>query len=65
MATDPNRFIALGTPPLLAVEIANAIDEAAGGGTPPTITVTLTGDVTGEGSGTTAISIETTVAGGG
>jgi len=63
MATNPERFVGLGMAPMLAREIAKAIDAAAGG-TPPTITVTLTGDVTGIGTGTTSIEIETTVAGG-
>lgn len=58
MATDANRFIALGMPPILAQEVAKAIDAASGG--QPTITVTLTGAVTGTGAGTTDISIETT-----
>lgn len=60
MATDPNRFVHLGMAPLLAIEVAKAIDEASGS-TPPTITVNLTGDVTGTGSGTTTIDIATTV----
>jgi len=65
MATNPDRFLALGMAPALATEIAQAIDDASGGGTPPTITVNLTGDVTGTGSGTTTIDIETTVEGDG
>lgn len=40
MATDPNRFIALGMPSALANAVAEAIDNAE-------ITVTLTGEVTG------------------
>jgi hypothetical protein len=48
MATDPNRFIALGAAPALANEIAKAIDEAATAGVADTeLTVTLTGAVTG------------------
>jgi len=61
MPTDPNRFMALGMAPLLATEVAKAIDDASG--EPAEITVTLTGDVTGTGSGTTEIEVETTVAG--
>jgi hypothetical protein len=57
MATDPNRFISLGMPAILASEVAQAIDAASGA----EITVTLTGDVTGTGSGTTEIEIATTV----
>lgn len=60
MATDANRFIGLGMPPALALEIAKAIDASGA----PEITVTLTGDVTGTGSGTDTIEIETTNAGG-
>lgn len=62
MATNPDRFSGLGMHPLLAQEIAKAIDAAAG--TPQEITVTLTGDVTGTGTGTTNIEIETTAGGG-
>lgn len=56
------KFMALGTPALLAREMEKAID--GGGSEPDEITVNLTGDVTGTGSGTTEINIETTVAGG-
>lgn len=62
MTTNPDRFVGLGMAPMLAREIAAAIDAAAG--TPQEITVTLTGDVTGTGTGTTEIEIETTAAGG-
>lgn len=44
MATDPNRFISLGTPPILANEIAKAIDEAIAN---TELTVTLTGTANG------------------
>ena len=59
MATNPDRFSGLGMHPLLAQEIAKAIDAAAGSAE---ITVTLTGAVTGTGTGTTDIQIETTAA---
>lgn len=60
MATNPERFVGLGMAPVLAREIAAAIDAAAGSAE---ITVTLTGDVTGTGTGTTEIEIETTAGG--
>lgn len=44
MATNPDRFIALGMAPALAKAVADAIDAA---GADPELTVTLTGDVTG------------------
>lgn len=60
MPTNPNRFIALGMSPILANEIAAAIDAA---GADPNLTVTLTGDVTGTATAkiSEGISIETTV----
>ena len=61
MATDPNRFIALGTAPALANEIAKAIDEAIAD-TELTVTLTRTANGTDTGKISDGLTITTTSA---